>query len=129
MTTTAALTRREAALSAVIDWLISHVEELGCTCASGETHDRLHGHPSSGSGCTGVALGVEAGIRRRRALRLTKEDEKLVLQVAASLMLAKTYVAETSIREAIEVFLNSFNPRNKFAAAKIINRERGPHVQ
>ena len=71
-------TRREIALCAVIEELLIHVEELGCTCATHEQRVKFHINKSrrrKDSACTGVALAVTADLRRRRALRL-KEPER-----------------------------------------------------
>lgn len=67
-----ALTPREQALLDVINTLLFHVEELGCTCANGDDKARRHeqgGRRRRDSACTGVALAVEADLKLRRVLR------------------------------------------------------------
>ena len=65
------MTPRETALNAIIDTLLDHVEELGCTCPDGDTRNRLHSsnRRRRDSACTGVGLAVEHELRRRRANR------------------------------------------------------------
>lgn len=69
---------RERMLSDVIDQLLHHVEELGCTCADNDQYNSRHTQSNrrrKDSDCTGVGLAVAADQKRRRALSMpVKED-------------------------------------------------------
>lgn len=61
-----------ARLVDAVDNLASHVEDLGCTCGSTETRNRLHApnRRRRDSRCTGVALAVQYRSLCRRARRM-----------------------------------------------------------
>ena len=64
-------------LIAAVESLQSHVEELGCTCASGKQRNSYHstGRRRRDSGCTGVALAVTDRSLVQRAKRLLKQKD------------------------------------------------------